>query len=276
VFNPSPWGYCGGLNSTDPWDTNDNTVHYTGTVTSSGSGQTTFTDSTKSFTTNQLSPSGAPYTVYDTTQGFMSEVASNTSDTITIQPPISESSWTGLNSSDSYEIIRATVCADQFGRGAGNYISGTTPSPSSALSEALDPAYEWDDTAPNFLHGNIDPGFTIRVIANRDWYSDNSNGTPKAQTSAKSPFNGTSGVGFGTLANRPTTCTPRVGYFATDQGSWNTSGNGFGQGELFVCTATNTWTLDYTPYTYPAPLTQGASTESPATPTNLVATPQQQ
>jgi len=49
-----------------------------------------------------------------------------------------------------------------------------------------------------------------------------------------------------------------VGYWATDQGSWNQSGSG-GQGVLYKCTATNTWTLYYTPYTYPHPL-QGGST----------------
>ena len=265
VFNPSSWSYCGGLNSLNPWDTNDNTVYYSGTITVSGSGVLTMTDSSKSFP--GLAVSGAPYSVYDTTQGFISEVASNTATTITIQPPISESTWTGLNNGDSYEIIRSTVCGDQFGRGAGNYISGTTPSPSSALSEALDPAYEWDDTAPNFLHGNITPGYTIRVIANRDYFTDNSNGSPRAQTSATSPFNGSSGVGFGTLANRPTTCTAGVGYYATDQGTWNQSGNSFGQGELFVCSATNTWTLHYTPYTYPNPLETASNQGATAPPT---------
>jgi len=75
------------------------------------------------------------------------------------------------------------------------------------------------------------------------------------QTNSTTPFNGTATIGFGhgTLANRPTTCTTGVGYWATDQGNWNQSGSG-GQGQLYVCTATNTWTLSYTPYTYPHPL----------------------
>jgi hypothetical protein len=61
-------------------------------------------------------------------------------------------------------------------------------------------------------------------MKNRDWFEAESN---NAQTSPTSPFNGTSGVGFGTLANRPTTCSAGltdapdagnggVGYFATD------------------------------------------------------------
>lgn len=90
-----------------------------------------------------------------------------------------------------------------------------------------------------------------------------------------SSFDGTTGVGVGTLAARPSTCTTNptgearsagwgVGYWATDQGAWNHSTSNWqgvqangADGVLYVCTATNTWTLKYTPYTYPHPL-QGA------------------
>jgi hypothetical protein len=114
-----------------------------------------------------------------------------------------------------------------------------------------------------------------QVQANRDYYNAVS---ANAQTSPTSPFNGTSGVGFGTLANRPPTCTPTpqaadagnggVGYWATDQGTWK---NGSPGGVLYRCSATNTWTLAYTPYTYPHPLQAGGGTPGtpPTAPTNL-------
>ncbi len=164
------------------------------------------------------------------------------------------------------------ICIDQPGRSGGTYLSGVTPSPTGWPGQVLDPNYEFNNTKTSgpLGIGNVwsaSPGGWF--IANQDYYTDNSGGTPHIQTSPTSPFNGTSGVGFGTLANRPTTCTPRVGYWATDQGSWNQSGAG-GQGQLYVCTATNTWTLSYTPYTYPHPLISGsAPVQAPNPPINM-------
>jgi hypothetical protein len=80
---------------------------------------------------------------------------------------------------------------------------------------------------------------TARVAENRDFYNQDAT------------FDGTTGVGVGTLASRPSTCTTNVGYWATDQGSWNANG---ADGVFYRCTSTNTWTLYYTPYTYPHPL----------------------
>ena len=76
----------------------------------------------------------------------------------------------------------------------------------------------WGKLAPMFAFGNINGAnaskrdLTIEgsnyinqhVVANRDFYNAVS---ASAQTSQTSPFNGTTGMGYGTLANRPTTCT---------------------------------------------------------------------
>lgn len=68
------------------------------------------------------------------------------------------------------------------------------------------------------------------------------------------------GVGCGTLASRPATCTTGVGYWATNQSCSDLTGL-VGKspttpisGTLYKCTATDTWTSYYTPYTYPHPL----------------------
>ena len=106
--------------------------------------------------------------------------------------------------------------------------------------------------------------FSFHMRNNREWFnavSASANSTPTL------PFNGTTGMGFGTFANRPATCTTStepgagVGYFATDQGP---------QGTLFTCATTDTWTVYYTPYAYPHPLVTGAVASSVAPPTDLV------
>ncbi len=161
---------------------------------------------------------------------------------------------------------------DQVGRGSGDLLTGTFPTKLNDATgttywpnQSLEPVYIWNNT------GGIVPGWGgseysnqagTRITANRDYY-------PQAtgiQTSPTSPFNGTVGTGWGTLANRPTTCTTGVAYFATDQGTWNRStSNPYGvqlngsDGVLYKATATDTWTLYYEPLTYPHPLRGGSS-----------------
>ena len=87
----------------------------------------------------------------------------------------------------------------------------------------------------------IDEGSANQIVANRDYYLETGS------------FNGTTGMGVGTIGSRPSTCTAGVAYWATDEGSWR-SGYPSSSGRLYKATATNTWTLYYTPYTYPHPL----------------------
>jgi len=110
------------------------------------------------------------------------------------------------------------------------------------------------------------------IQANREYYQQVS---ANPQSSPTSPFNGSSGTGYGTLANRPLTCTAGTAYFATDQGSWNTTTRMRGaligtvpddgsqtQGVLYICTATDTWTASV-PLTFPHPIVTGTQPSPP-------------
>jgi len=194
--------------------------------------------------------------------------------------------WNSCNGTQPWDYApwsSTTACLDQPGSGMGTGLESAAPvfvtAPGTACATAgqcwpnptLEPIYEAGEVSPNNAPGVTveSDGSQSRLLANRDYYAQVSD---VAQTSATSPFNGTTGTGYGTLARRPTTCTPHVGYWATDTGTWNTYDSQ--QGTLYTCTATNTWTPSYTPYTYPHPLTAGGSGTGPApnAPTDLTAT----
>jgi hypothetical protein len=241
-----------------PYDEDDGTTYASGTITSGSNAG--ISDTSQSWATNQWAGSaltaGTPYSIYDTTQAIGCEIASNTSNSISCREDLYGPTF---NAGDSYQILRAKLVLDQPGRSGGTYLSGTSGpngGPTSAIwpSQTLDPIYELGDThSGNF--GSPVSITTASLLANRDVYYEVST---TANTSPTSPFNGTTGTGFGTLANRPTTCTAGVAYWATDQGNWNQAGGE--NGEMYTCTATNTWTMTYEPYVYPHPLTGGSAT----------------
>ena len=153
---------------------------------------------------------------------------------------------------------------DQPGRGFGDLLAndfpnvtnvtrGCTPSQACAWPrQALEPAYEWLNTwnCSGCGGGFVNVSESDVLAANRDYYLWTGS------------FTGATGVGSGTLAARPSTCTTGVGY-------WGTNTN-----TLYRCTATNTWTTYYQPYTYPHPLIAGAPPPSvlPNPPTNVILT----
>jgi hypothetical protein len=127
--------------------------------------------------------------------------------------------------------------------------------PGRVHNQVLAPNYEWGNSGvalPTTLFGT-DSATSSIIRANVDYYNH------------AASFTGASGTGTGPLESIPPTCTQGVGYFAIDQGSWNVSGNGSGQGVLYQCVSTNTWAAYYAPYTYPYPLGEESG---PAPPTN--------
>jgi hypothetical protein len=144
-------------------------------------------------------------------------------------------------------------CYQQIGMGAP------------AASFTSYPLYEWNNciTALGCTPGGADQvaisvyqsyggtDYTFQhIVQNRDYYDQ------------VASFTGARGVGRGTLASRPSTCTAKVAYWATDTNT------------LYQCGSTNTWTAYYTPYPYPHPLQSGGTGNNVAPPTGLTASVQ--
>ena len=165
------------------------------------------------------------------------------------------------------------LCRDQIGAGTDVTLTTGTGDSTVWAAQANRPAYSWNNgTWAIGLQGDT----TLHMERNRDYYD---NGAYGVQTSSSSPFNGTKasdkpGVGFGTYANRPSTCTTGVAYWATDHGgNWNTLNTSSNDGALYKCTSTNTWTLSYTPLVYPHPLRSGVVADDTSSPVITNTTP---
>jgi len=193
---------------------------------------------------------------------------------------------TGSNWDENTSGTTGYHCIDDPGRGRGDLLSGSHPNkvnsttgcgPSQACAyprQASEPIYAgWLENfnpsnatgAAYYLDQSIQGGIS-RVVRNADIFL--------FQDCATGAGAQTAGVCVGTLASRQTNCTAGVGYWATDQGNWNTSGgsniNSYaGNGVLYQCNPANTWTAYYTPLTYPHPLVNAPAPIATFSPTSL-------
>jgi hypothetical protein len=120
--------------------------------------------------------------------------------------------------------------------------------------------YYWQNRQNNTgtLQTASDNGYTCN-------YACGGNSAPIPQSGRDYFYNtSTPGITAGVVGSLPGTCTTGQGYWATTQSTTNLTGlvgdiNTYPTrstitGSLYKCTATNTWTEYYIPYTYPHPL----------------------
>ncbi len=255
-----PYHMYGGANGTSPWDVNDTEGNGTSVPGHKphlyASGKHTGANASETLVsagadwkpnqwvgymltnTSQLAKSGYPH---------LSRILSNTNDTIAFARDTPDAGPKTFNTGDGFAIYKLLIALDQPGRGqcdllAGNPPINTVTGGSAWPHQALEPIYAWN----NKLNGSLIPVGSVypTLRENRDYYNQNDS------------FDGTNGVGVGVAADRPKTCTPGVAFWATDQGEWDSTHPG-PDGQLYVCTAPNTWTLYYKPFTYPHPLISG-------------------
>jgi hypothetical protein len=147
-------------------------------------------------------------------------------------------------------------CLDQNG-----WFFDSNSKSTSAGTRTLTPLYFWLNTQAGSAMANP-TSVAGYVVNNREYYNS---------TGANCPGGGSCSTGVGVGTTLPTSCTTNTAFWKTNEGTWDTAQAG-ADGVLYKCTSSNTWTLYYTPFTYPHPLQSGQSQNDltpPTAPLNL-------
>jgi hypothetical protein len=159
-------------------------------------------------------------------------------------------------------------CIDQTGRGQGDQLSGNPPTITNATISCTPNAATAPPTCNAWPHEKLEPWYVwmeptgtqgfilfqnyngVTRNNNLDIFSNNTGCEPNGCS------NLTTGVGWGTFAQRPASCTAGPGgtYGQSPVGSYGVAYWATDQNTLYICTAANTWGATYAPYTYPHPL----------------------
>jgi len=181
----------------------------------------------------------------------------------TLTPAVSVTGAGTSGSTTAYQTLYNYPITDQIGVGEDPKVGGS------------DPLYSWN----NLQNGTPWPRATKTPDSGAETLYQSQVGNPAASfaetdviatdrdvfmdLTVTGTFNGSTGIGTGTTAQMSaiTTAKTGVGFWVTDQGTWNNKAGGT-NGQLYVWSGSG-WVLKYTPYTYPNPL------RAPVPPSNL-------
>jgi hypothetical protein len=138
----TPWG---GADGTNPWDQNDSRNPFQ-TASATSGGALTMTVSAANWTANQW----VGYSLKNSTAGGFSEIAANTSNTITFKASMFAPNLS-FAAGDAYALNLVTTILDQPGVGKGDLINTSSPA---WPHQAVETCYEWANTA-----NGIDVGY---------------------------------------------------------------------------------------------------------------------
>lgn len=190
-------------------------------------------------------PASATYVVVNRTKKWASYITGNTTTTVSRALGGGGTSTKLWDNGDSYDIRAVYPVLDQVGYGKGALIRDNPPVLDSTgmpglPNQAFERSYVWSNT------GSAPDGFVQA-----------SGMMPNARRGSEIVVEGGSPIAVTvSSAALPGTCTIGAGYWKLDEGEWDSTHAG-PDGRFYKCTATNTWTLYYTPFTYPHPLTGG-------------------